>query len=123
MRRLLTQAGATGLLLLAPAAASAGVEDSYCSPSGDYCESVLKEKGVRYLHFATFSLRGEMKVCVTPPHGERTCRMRRLREFRTGFFRVRTRWAKSFPRAGKGRYRVQFSQGDFRAPSLYFRVG
>ncbi|MDP9385629.1 MAG: hypothetical protein M3P50_10445 [Actinomycetota bacterium] len=113
-----------GLVLASAAPAEAGrrVEDSYCSPSGDYCESVFRKRGVRFLAFATFSLRGSLRVCVTPPQGEATCRKRRMRETADGVYELQMRWSTSFARAGKGRYRVRFSQGGFKAPSLTFRV-
>ena len=42
----------------------AAAKVSYCSPTGDYCTSVAKLKGVRYLRISTFSFTGRVKICV-----------------------------------------------------------
>lgn len=107
----------------APAGAAKRFEDSYASPTGDYAQSVYRLDGVRYLEFATFSLRGKLRLCVTTPDGERTCKRRTLREDDKGILVTKTRWSKHFPRGGRGTYRVRFSQGSFRAPVMKFRVG
>ena len=64
------------LVLVSPAAA----KDRYCSPTGDYCTSVARLGGVRYLRIGTFSFRGLVKICVTAPRGAAVCHSFRLRK-------------------------------------------
>lgn len=124
MRPLLASAVITALVLLA-AAAPASARSSWCSPSGDACTSVPKRDGVQRLRLGTFSFRGKVKVCVTPPRGSVRCRSFSLREGRRGIYEVDVRWSASFPDRGAGTYRVTFrpdaTGGRKYGPTLSFR--
>ncbi len=97
---------ASGGAATAPAAAAS----SYCSPTGDYCYSATLRGGAVRLGLSTFSFRGRLRVCVTPPAGgSRDCRTFRLRRTSDGIFQVDVKWSAHFPRHGPGTYRVSFA--------------
>ena len=117
MRRLLFLTALTGaLVLVAPAAA----RTSYCSPSGDYCTSVVRLKGIRYLRISTFSFTGRVRICVRDPTGARICHSFRLR--RAGpLYQVKLIWKRHYPNRGAGAYRVTFFYGTAKlGPALTF---
>jgi hypothetical protein len=64
VRLLLVALAASGALALV---ASANAGTSYCSPTGDYCTSVARLQGLRYLRLSTFSFRGLVRICVKSP--------------------------------------------------------
>jgi hypothetical protein len=105
------------LALAAPAAA----KDAYCSPSGDYCTSVAKLKGVRYLLLGTFSFTGKVKICVKDPTAARVCHSFRLT--RSGpLYVVKLIWKRHYPNRGAGTYSVTFFYGTTKlGPALTFQ--
>lgn len=96
------------LIVLVPAAASAHHRPtSYCSPTGDICQSTTKVNGVRMLKVslaAKFFTR--YRLCVTPPHDPSTCKIFRVHEAAGGVFRSSVKWANQFPNGGPGAYDV-----------------
>jgi hypothetical protein len=102
---------------VAPAAA----KNAYCSPTGDYCTSVTKLKGVRYLQVGTYSFRGRVKICVKDPTAARICHSFRLT--RSGpVYAVKVLWKRHYPNRGAGIYRATFFYGTTRlGPALTFR--
>jgi hypothetical protein len=104
MRRVVLLAAVTGALL---AAAPAEAKTSYCSPTGDYCMSVARIKGVRYLRFSTFSVRGILKICVRDPKNARVCHSFRLRKS-GDLYSAKVIWKRRYPNRGAGTYRVSF---------------
>jgi hypothetical protein len=93
----------SALVLAAPAVA----KETYCSPSGDFCTSVAKLKGVRYLRLSTFSFAGRVQICVKAPVGTAVCH--RFRLTRSGsLYRVKLIWKRHYPNRGPGTYRVTF---------------
>jgi len=117
MRRFVLLAAIAGALVaVAPAAA----KTSYCSPTGDYCTSVARVKGVRYLRFSTFSVRGLVRICVKDPTTRRVCHNFRLRKA-GDLWRVKVIWKRRYPNRGTGTYRVSFFIGPTRlGPVLSF---
>ena len=104
------------LAVAAPAAAKV----SYCSPTGDYCTSVAKLKGVRYLRISTFSFTGRVKICVRDPSAARVCHSFRLRKAGP-LYQVKLIWKRHYPNRGPGTYRVTFFWGTTRlGPALTF---
>lgn len=104
------------LVLVSPAAA----KERYCSPTGDYCTSVARLGGVRYLRIGTFSFRGLVKICVTAPRGAAVCHSFRLRKAGE-IYQVKVIWKRHYPNRGTGAYRVTFFTGPARlAPALTF---
>jgi hypothetical protein len=94
---------------------------SYCSPTGDYCTSVARLHGLRYLRMSTFSFSGRVKICVRDPTKTRVCRAFPLRK--TGLlWQVKVLWKRSYPNRGAGLYRASFFFGPTRlGPVLSFR--
>jgi hypothetical protein len=117
MRPVLLVAAVGALAFAASSAAATG----YCSPTGDYCTSVARVHGLRYLQISTFSFRGRVKICVTDPTTARVCRAFRLRKVGP-VWQVRVLWKRHFPNRGAGLYRVSFFYGPTRlGPVLSFR--
>ena len=104
------------LVLVSPAAA----KNRYCSPTGDYCTSVARLGGVRYLRIGTFSFRGVVKICVKAPRGAAICHSFRL--YKAGeIYQVKVIWKRHYPNRGTGAYRVTFFTGPTRlGPTLAF---
>ena len=119
MKRLVLLAAVFGALL---AAAPAAAKTSYCSPTGDYCTSVARLQGVRYLRFSTFSVRGLLRICVRDPKKARVCHSFRLRKA-GDLWRVKVIWKRRYPNRGAGTYRVSFFIGPTRlGPVLSFTL-
>ena len=101
--------------------ATALAKESYCSPTGDYCTSAAKLKGVRYLRISTFSFTGPVKICVRDPTPARLCRAFRLRKAGP-LYQVKLIWKRHYPNRGAGRYYVSFFLGSTRlGPVLSFK--
>ena len=110
------------LVVALGSAPAAEARSAYCSPTGDWCTEVLKRDGRVYLRLATFSFRGTVRVCVTPPRGDRTCRRSRLRRNRENVHVSSVRWDRRFPTRGRGTYRVRwYYDGNRLGPALSFR--
>jgi hypothetical protein len=99
--------------------ASSAAKESYCSPTGDYCTSVAKLKGVRYLRIGTFSFTGRVKICVQDPTAARVCHRFRLTGS-GGMWEVKLIWKRHYPNRGSGTYRVTFFYGTRLGPPLEF---
>ena len=124
--RLIAGALLVSLAVTVPAASAgeAAPRDSYCSPTGDYCTSVKKQGGERFLRIGTFSFTGRYRLCVTPPEGGRTCRGFTLKAEEAGIYGSRVRWGAHFPDGGPGLYRVAWRKfGNRLGPRLGFRRG
>jgi hypothetical protein len=118
MRQLLVLAAISGALGVA---ASAQAGTTYCSPTGDFCTSVARLKGVRYLRLSTFSFRGLIKICVQDPSAARVCHSFRLRKAGP-LYQVKVLWKQHYPKRGAGVYRVTFFYESTRVgPVLRFR--
>jgi hypothetical protein len=119
LRRALLAAVVGALVLAAPAAA----KESYCSPTGDYCTSAMKLKGVRYLRLGTFAFTGRVKICVKDPTATRVCHSSRLTRS-GGMWQVKLIWKRHYRNRGPGTYRVTFSwNGTQLGPALSFTQG
>ena len=117
MKRLLLVALVLGAAVLAPTAAA---KVTYCSPTGDYCTSVAKVKGARYLSVRSFAFNGRVKICVRDPTGSRACRSFRMTKSGPAYV-LSVRWPRQFPARGPGTYRVSFFLGAQRlGPVLAF---
>jgi hypothetical protein len=118
MRLLLAAAAATGALAFA---ASGAAGTTYCSPTGDYCTSVARLHGLRYLRLSTFSFRGLVTICVKAPASARVCHKFPLRQAQP-LYQVKVLWKRHYPNRGAGLYRVSFIYGSTRlGPVLRFR--
>lgn len=111
--RLLVAALVTAAVVVLAAPGQAGAASGYCSPTGDYCYSAKLRSGAVRLVLSTFSFRGRLRVCVSPPAGgPRDCRTFRLRRTSHGIYEVDVKWSAHFPRRGAGTYRAAFNPLD-----------
>ena len=105
--------------LLAAAVLAQGV---YCSPSGDLCYGIRKERGAIVLRIDTIARYfNRYTLCVTSPTARRVCG--RFPVFKSGpLWTSRVRWQRQFPDDGPGRYRVSWRLGSNPlGPTLTFR--
>lgn len=111
-------------VLLIPATAEARVVESYCSPSGDFCQYIMRKDNRIKFEMRQFPLRGKYRLCVKPPGRGFTCKSFRWR--RSGpIFKSVIDFNRQFPSKRKGRYRVQWrtSDGFKLGKTLSFRKG
>lgn len=110
---------AVGAVIVA-APASAGVVDSYCSPSGDYCTGIAKRDGRIKLEVRTFAFQDYL-LCVTGPRGT-DCLQARAETGRDDIYSDRIDAKRRFPQ-GPGSYKARWkTSGSFLGPSLHFRI-
>ncbi|HEU5063456.1 MAG TPA: hypothetical protein VFT79_09940 [Solirubrobacterales bacterium] len=109
--------------MTAAPSASAGVVDSYCSPTGDYCTGILREGGRVKLSISTFSFTGAYELTVKLPGVCRQTKTFRLRSKPHGIYSSRIDFARNFSCDGPGRYAVTWSwQGSQLGPALHGRL-
>lgn len=108
-------------LALAPSAASAPrVIDAYCSPTGDFCQSVFIHDRMLKLEMRQFPLRGPYAICVKPPRNQPlACKKFRWRKAGP-MLAGRVTAARHFPIRARGVYRVAWFTSDGQS---FFRVG
>ena len=87
------------------------VINSYCSPSGDFCQYILRSDGKIKLEMRQFPLRGNYKLCVKPPGRGYTCKSFRWKKSGP-IFKSTVTLARHFPSKGSGRYKVQWKTAD-----------
>ncbi|HZK50342.1 MAG TPA: hypothetical protein VFD47_02120 [Actinomycetota bacterium] len=105
------------ILGLLPGAALANHRpNSFCSQTGDFCQSTTKNRNKpRVLQFRSFAHRGRVNVCVKPPTGGGICVRDRFRDGNDdGVFVTRMKWFKEFPNEGPGAYTVVWRQDGSR---------
>jgi hypothetical protein len=110
---------------LVPAGAQASkVVNSYCSPSGDFCQYILRSNGKIKLEMRQFPLRGNYKLCVKPPGRGYSCRVFRWKKSGP-IFKSTVTFSRHFPSRKAGRYKVQWRTADGYklGKSLSFRKG
>ena len=97
-----------GLLAMPAVAGAHHRPTTYCSPSGDICQSTANVHGIRTLRIslaARYFTR--YRLCVTAPDDSVTCRGFRVHK-RDGVFSSSVRWAAQFPPSGHGKYDVRW---------------
>lgn len=123
MRRIVVACAAAAMVAgLSPSARADHRPNTYCSPSGDICQSTAKVNGVRKLR-VTLAAKyfDRYKLCVIPPEGSRTCKTFKI-EKQGGLYGDSVRWAAKFPNEGKGPYTVvwKMTSGDRFGKKLGF---
>lgn len=93
-----------------PAEARPQTLDSYCSPTGDFCQDIVRARKTGAIKFrlVSFAFSGPYEVCVKGPDGK-ACRDGRL-ENSNGSFADSISWQKEFP-IGPGGYKVVWKLG------------
>ena len=98
--------------------------DSYCSPTGDWCQGVFREGGHIKFRIDTFSFRGPYKLCVKPPKEPRECRTFKLVHKSGGIYGSKIDFARNFSHRRNGRYAVScIKKASISAPSCTSRRG
>ena len=87
--------------------------DSYCSPTGDYCQGLFRQDGVR-AKLSTFSFRGTYGICVRSRSTGRDCEDFRLRRRRDGIYHGSVGLARHFDIRPHGRYAVTWTYAGSR---------
>ncbi|HWI74987.1 MAG TPA: hypothetical protein VNT55_23700, partial [Baekduia sp.] len=72
------------------------------------CIGALVKHGKRFLDITGFELRGRYRVCVTPPGAAERCKAFTLTPNGTGARASSIAFAKHFPHARSGRYKVRW---------------
>ena len=81
---------------------------TYCSPSGDICQSTTNVRGIRTLRIALAAQYfTRYRLCVTAPDDTVTCRGFRVHRHGSTFSSS-VRWAAQFPPSGHGKYEVRW---------------
>ncbi len=106
MRWVVTFAFVLGLLATPVVAQAHHRPTSYCSPTGDICQSTTKVHGIRTLRISLAARYfGRYRLCVTAPDDTTVCR--RFRVHRHGpIWSSSIKWAAQFPPSGHGKYEV-----------------
>jgi hypothetical protein len=114
MRRFVIAAVLIATVGVVPAAHANHRPNSYCSESGDVCQSTQKEHGVRRLkiglgakYFSRYHL------CVVAPDDSRKCIKRKITD-QGASYGDSVNWATHFPGKGEGEYDVIWRQGGSR---------
>ena len=96
-------------VLVAPTGASAHHRPTtYCSPTGDICQSTANVHGERKLRISLAARYfSRYRLCVTAPDDSVTCREFRIRKH-GAVFSSTIRWAAQFPPSGHGKYEVRW---------------
>ena len=116
MRRIVTLTLMATLLLLAlPRAAEAHhLPNSYCSSTGDICQSVRRVNGIRMLRISLAAKYfNRYTLCVKAPDGTRACHRSYIHD-QGVTFGSSVRWHRHFPNKGPGAYVVTWSSGGHR---------
>jgi hypothetical protein len=111
-------------VMLPAASATTKVVDGYCSPSGDYCTSIVKKAdGTIVFKIRAFAdYFGRATACVTKE--TRACRSTSPGTDAHDLFVWSIRWQGHYPKEDPGRYKVRWlSGGEPIGPALYFRRG
>jgi hypothetical protein len=88
--------------------------NTYCSDSGDICQSTAKVEGVRKLQITLAAKYFDhYKLCVVAPDDSRTCHGYDIQK-RGDFFGDVVRWDTNFPDEGPGAYTVIWKTGGDR---------
>ena len=114
---------AASVLALAPVASANHRPNTYCSDTGDICQSTAKVDGVRKLQITLAAKYFDYyKLCVITPNDTMTCHRYAI-ERRGDFFGDVVRWDTHFPEAGPGAYTVIWKvSGDRVGHRLGFHV-
>ena len=113
---------AFGFSSTAEASAKTKIIDSYCSPSGDFCQGVIRKNGRIKLVMDQFPLRGKFQLCVKPPRQSQSCNKFRWRKKKGSLYRRGVDFASNYPSRQKGLYKVSWrSSGSKVGETLRFR--
>ncbi len=108
MRWIVTSVLAAGVLVAPTGASAHHRPTTYCSPTGDICQSTTNVHGERKLRIVLAARYfSRYRLCVTAPDDGETCRVFRIRKH-GAVFSSTIRWAAQFPPSGHGKYEVRW---------------
>ena len=114
MRKIIVLALVSSALAIGPYAHADHKPESYCSESGDVCQSTTKRNGVRRLRIGLgakyFS---RYHLCVIAPDDSRECISRKITD-QGRSYGDSVNWATHFTDKGEGAYKVIWRQGGNR---------
>jgi hypothetical protein len=97
---------------------------TYCSPTGDFCQGVVRQNGRLRAKISTFSFSGNYQLCLTNRVYGRQCELFRLRRDGNGIYQGSVGLARHFKFKAKGRYSVMWRLDGYRiGKKLRFRKG
>ena len=79
---------------------------AYCSPTGDYCQGVFRQKGGLRAKISSFAFSGRYQLCLRNRAYGRQCKRFRLRQGRLGIHQGSVGLARQFRFRAKGHYSV-----------------
>ncbi len=95
--------------------------DSYCSPTGDYCQGIVRQNGRLRAKLSTFSFTGIYQLCVRTPRVGTDCNLFRLRRDGNGIYQGSIGLSRHFNLRPVGRYTVTWRYSGSRlGKSLHF---
>ena len=95
--------------------------DSYCSPTGDYCQGIVRQNGRLRAKLSTFSFTGTYQLCVRTPRVGSDCNLFRLRRDSNGIYQGSIGLSRHFNLRPAGRYTVTWRYSGSRlGKSLHF---
>ena len=108
MRWIVTMMVALGLLAVPVTASAHHRPTTYCSPTGDICESTANVHGIRTLSISLAARYfTKYRLCVTAPDDTVTCHGFRVHKH-CPIFTSSIKWAAQFPPSGHGAYDVEW---------------
>jgi hypothetical protein len=111
MRRIVLLALTVVLVALPLRAEAFHRPTSYCSSTGDICQSTTKVDGIRRLRIRLFAKYFDRyRLCVRAPDGSRACHAFEIRAQGSNFGSS-VRWGLNFPHKGPGAYVVTWWTG------------
>ena len=111
MRRIVLLALTLVLVALPMKAEAFHRPTSYCSSTGDICQSTTKVNGIRRLRITLFAKYFDRyRLCVRAPDGSRACHGFEIRPQGSNFGSS-VRWGLNFPHKGPGAYVVTWWTG------------
>lgn len=125
MRRTLVTLLASALIVGLPSSSSAHHRpNTYCSETGDICQSTAKVDGVRKFRLTLAAKYFDRyKLCVIGPGDSKTCKTFRTKK-QGSFYGDTVRWDTNFPDEGSGAYDVvwKMTSGDRFGRKLGFHA-
>lgn len=95
--------------------------DSYCSPTGDYCQSIVRQNGRLRAKISTFSFTGTYQLCVRTPRAGTDCNLFRLRRDSHDIYQGSIGLSRHFNLQPSGRYTVTWRYSGYRlGKALHF---
>lgn len=108
MRWIVTLGIVAGLLAVPVEASANHRPTTYCSPTGDICQSTTNVHGIRTLRISLAARYfTKYRLCVTAPNDTTVCKTFRVHKHGP-IWSSSIKWAAQFPPSGHGKYEVMW---------------